>query len=99
VPLGLGLGGFLRKLGALDSRRTVVHINAGIAALACVWLFLGKRRVIRTKSRRRTICTSPSSARLVMVRLVWFQRRQRAVRQWLAASAFVVTHVGAAVAG
>jgi len=38
-----GLGGFLRNMGALDfAGGTVVHINAGIAALVCA-LVLGKR--------------------------------------------------------
>ena len=58
-----GIGGFLRNWGALDfAGGTVVHINAGIAALArrscsaSAW-------ASRTTSRRRTTCRSPSSAR------------------------------------
>jgi len=45
-----GTGGFLRRLGALDfAGGTVVHINAGMAALAAV-LILGKRQGFPGKS-------------------------------------------------
>ena len=43
-PLGVGHGGWLRNLGALDfAGGTVVHITAGISALVAA-LVIGKRR-------------------------------------------------------
>ena len=54
-----GVGGFIRQWGALDfAGGTVVHINAGMTALASA-LVLGAGRGIRKGSPRRTTCRLP----------------------------------------
>ena len=51
-----GDGGWLRKLGALDfAGGTVVHISAGVSALAAV-LVIGKRSGYGSTRCRRTTC-------------------------------------------
>jgi len=95
-----GVGGFLRKLGALDfAGGTVVHINAGIAALACV-LVLGKRQGYPHKiSPPHNLPFAVIGAALLWFGWFGFNAGSALSANGLAASAFVVTHVGAAVAG
>jgi ammonia channel protein AmtB len=72
-------GGFMFKWGALDfAGGTVVHINAGMAALAAA-LVLGKRV---GACRRRTAAPGHPGRRHAVVRLVRVQCRQRAGGGW-----------------
>ncbi len=89
-------GGFLANLGALDfAGGTVVHINAGIAALVGV-LFLG---------RRLTPNLLPSNLTLVVIGagLLWFgwfgfNAGSAVASNSLAAQAFINTNLATAVA-
>ena len=79
-----GDGGWLKNLGALDfAGGTVVHINAGIAALAAA-LVVGRRQGYR---QRHASLHSPQPAHdhpgggASVVRLVRVQRRQRPGRR------------------
>ena len=95
-----GMGGWLRTMGALDfAGGTVVHINAGIAALVTA-LYLGKRRNI-DKS-----IPAPHNMPFVVLgtALLWFgwfgfNSGSALAANGLAVSAFVVTNTAAAAAG
>jgi len=95
-----GVGGWLRKLGALDfAGGTVVHINAGIAALVTA-LVIGKRKNIE-----RSI-PAPHNMPFVVLgtALLWFgwfgfNAGSALAANGLAANAFVVTNTAAAAAG
>jgi len=95
-----GVGGFLRKLGALDfAGGTVVHINAGIAALATA-LFIGKRKNIEKS------IPAPHNMPFVILgtALLWFgwfgfNAGSALAANGLAVNAFVVTNTSAAAAG
>ena len=55
-------GGWLADMGALDfAGGTVVHVNAGVAALVAA-ICVGKRRTIRRRGCCRTTCRSRCSA-------------------------------------
>ncbi|HLE47498.1 MAG TPA: ammonium transporter [Candidatus Thermoplasmatota archaeon] len=92
-------GGFLAQLGALDfAGGTVVHLTAGVAALACV-LYVGRRRGFGTETMR------PNSLPITMLGagLLWFgwfgfNAGSALAAGPLAASAFAATHLGAAAA-
>ena len=92
--------GFLFKLGAVDfAGGTVVHINAGAAALACV-LVLGprlgfRREVIRPHSLPLTLL----GAGMLWFGWFGFNAGSAFAANGLAANAFVVTQIAAAVAG
>lgn len=89
-------GGFLAEMGALDfAGGTVVHINAGIAALVGV-LFLG---------RRKNVSLVPNNLTLVAIgaALLWFgwfgfNAGSAVASNGLAAQAFVNTNTATAVA-
>ncbi len=91
--------GWLLKLGALDfAGGTVVHINAGFAALVTA-LMIGKRRYVNGHG------TQPHSIPLVLIgaALLWvgwfgFNAGSGLASDGLAASAFLVTHVATAAA-
>jgi ammonium transporter, Amt family len=91
--------GWLYKLGALDfAGGTVVHINAGIAALVMA-LLIGKRRGINGNP------TTPHNIPFVVLGagLLWFgwfgfNAGSGLAADGLAGSAFLVTHVAAATA-
>ncbi|MCX7927781.1 MAG: ammonium transporter [Candidatus Omnitrophica bacterium] len=93
-----GLGGILRKMGALDfAGGTVVHINAGIAALICA-ILLGKRKP--------PLAAAPHNVPFVVLGtgLLWFgwfgfNSASALAANGLAANAFVVTNTAAAAAG
>ena len=72
-------GGWLAKMGALDfAGGTVVHVNAGVAALVAA-IVVGKRRdypVIVAAAAQRAV--HAARRRAAVVRLVRVQRRQRA---------------------
>ncbi|PIS33488.1 MAG: ammonia channel protein [Candidatus Omnitrophica bacterium CG08_land_8_20_14_0_20_41_16] len=95
-----GMGGWLRNLGALDfAGGTVVHINAGIAALVTA-LILGKR-VNLDKN-----VPAPHNMPFVVLGtgLLWFgwfgfNAGSALAANGLAVNAFVVTNTAAAAAG
>ncbi len=94
-----GSGGWLAKLGALDfAGGTVVHINAGISALALV-LLLGRRRGFPQEPME------PNNIPMVVLGagLLWFgwfgfNAGSALTSGGLAASAFVTTNTAAATA-
>jgi len=95
-----GVGGFLRKMGALDfAGGTVVHVNAGIAALvAC--LMLGKRKGYKGAAY------PPHNVPFILLGagLLWFgwfgfNSGSALAANGLAVNAFVVTNTAAAAAG
>jgi Amt family ammonium transporter len=94
-----GEGGWLLKLGALDfAGGTVVHINAGVSALALV-LLLGRRRGFPEQAME------PSNLPLVVLGagLLWFgwfgfNAGSALTAGGLASSAFVTTNISAAMA-
>lgn len=95
-----GIGGWLRKMGALDfAGGTVIHVNAGIAALVTA-LMIGKR-----KSAERSI-PAPHNMPFVVLgtALLWFgwfgfNAGSALSANGLAVNAFVVTNTAAAAAG
>ena len=92
-------GGWLGSLGALDfAGGTVVHINAGVSALALV-LLLGRRRGFPEQAME------PGNIPLVVLGagLLWFgwfgfNAGSALTAGGLASSAFVTTHISAAIA-
>ncbi len=94
-----GIGGWLARFGALDfAGGSVVHINAGISALALV-ILLGRRRGFPQERME------PNSIPLVIIgaALLWFgwfgfNAGSALTSGGLAASAFVATHVSGAAA-
>jgi Amt family ammonium transporter len=94
-----GVGGFLRNLGALDfAGGTVVHVTAGISALA-IALVIGKRKGYGKDNME------PSNLPIVVLGavLLWFgwfgfNGGSALAANGLAASAFVVTNTAAAAA-
>jgi Amt family ammonium transporter len=95
-----GSGGWLAKLGALDfAGGTVVHISAGISALALAWL-LGPRKGFLEKQ-----AMEPSNIPMVVLGagLLWFgwfgfNAGSALTSGGLASSAFVATNTSAAAA-
>ncbi|OIO38705.1 MAG: ammonia channel protein [Candidatus Omnitrophica bacterium CG1_02_46_14] len=95
-----GVGGFIRNWGVLDfAGGTVVHINAGIAALVTA-LVLGQRKGYPNK------ISPPHNLPLAVLGtgLLWFgwfgfNGGSALGANGLAVSAFVVTHIAAAAAG
>jgi Amt family ammonium transporter len=95
-----GVGGFLRNLGALDfAGGTVVHINAGIAALVTA-IVLGKRTNLE-----KNIPTPHNMPFVVLgTGLLWFgwfgfNGGSALAANGLAVNALVVTNTAAAAAG
>jgi Amt family ammonium transporter len=95
-----GVGGFLRKMGALDfAGGTVVHINAGVAALACA-LVLGRRLGYPGKSSPpHNLPFAVLGAALLWFGWFGFNAGSALSANGLAANAFVVTHIATAAAG
>ncbi len=95
-----GVGGFLRTMGALDfAGGTVVHINAGIAALVCA-LVLGKRQGSGDSiSPPHNLPFAVLGASLLWFGWFGFNAGSALAANGLAGNAFVVTHVAAATAG
>ena len=97
-----GVGGFLRNMGALDfAGGTVVHINAGIAALVFA-LMLGKRKNFDFARRPISPHNLPMTA--IGTGLLWFgwfgfNAGSALAASGLAVSAFVATNTAAASAG
>ncbi len=95
-----GVGGFLRKDGALDfAGGTVVHINAGIAALVTA-LVLGKRvGYPKHMSPPHNLPFAVLGAGMLWFGWFGFNGGSALGANGLAANAFVVTHIAAAMAG
>ena len=95
-----GIGGWIRELGALDfAGGTVVHINAGIAALMTA-IFIGKRNGTTNK----TILPHNLPFTILGTALLWFgwfgfNAGSALGANGLAVNAFVVTNTAAAAAG
>jgi Amt family ammonium transporter len=95
-----GVGGFLRKMGALDfAGGTVVHINAGIAALVAA-LVLGRRLGFPKKmSPPHNLPFAVMGASLLWFGWFGFNAGSALGANGLAGSAFLATHVATAAAG
>jgi len=95
-----GVGGFLRADGALDfAGGTVVHVNAGVAALAGA-LALGKRQGYPDKiSPPHNLPFAVLGAGLLWFGWFGFNGGSALGSGGLATNAFVVTQIGAASAG
>ncbi len=95
-----GVGGFLRGDGALDfAGGTVVHVNAGIAALAAA-LVLGRRKGFPTHiSPPHNLPFAVLGAGLLWFGWFGFNGGSALGSGGLATNAFVATHVAAATAG
>jgi ammonium transporter, Amt family len=95
-----GIGGWLRDLGALDfAGGTVVHINAGVAALTMA-ILLGKRKGYNHKP----IPPHNLPHTVLGTALLWFgwfgfNAGSALAANGLAVNAFVVTNTAAAAAG
>ena len=95
-----GIGGWIRELGALDfAGGTVVHINAGIAALMTA-IFIGKRNGTTNKA----ILPHNLPFTILGTALLWFgwfgfNAGSALGANGLAVNAFVVTNTAAAAAG
>jgi Amt family ammonium transporter len=95
-----GMGGFLRNLGALDfAGGTVVHINAGIAAIVTA-IIIGRRKNLDHH------LPAPHNLPFVVLgtALLWFgwfgfNAGSALAANGLAVNAFVVTNTAAAAAG
>jgi len=94
------VGGFIRNMGALDfAGGTVVHINAGIAALVCA-LVLGKRQGYPGKiSPPHNLPFAVLGAGFLWFGWFGFNAGSALGANSLAGSAFLATHVAAASAG
>lgn len=95
-----GVGGFIRKMGALDfAGGTVVHINAGVAALVAA-LVLGRRLGYPHKlPPPHNLPFAVMGAALLWFGWYGFNAGSALGANGLAANAFMVTHVASAVAG
>ncbi len=91
-------GGWLQEFGALDfAGGTVVHINAGMAALAAA-LVLGKRKGYPDTSPPHNLPFAILGAALLWFGWFGFNGGSALASDGLAVSAFVATHLGAAAA-
>ena len=95
-----GVGGFLRESGALDfAGGTVVHINAGMTALAAA-LILGKRQGYPNDiSPPHNLPLAVLGAALLWFGWFGFNAGSALSAGGLSISAFTVTHLAAAAAG
>ena len=97
-----GIGGWLRNLGTLDfAGGTVVHINAGIAALVTA-LVIGKRRGFNHRTRPIPPHNLPLT--VLGTALLWFgwfgfNAGSALAANGIAVNAFVVTNTAASAAG
>jgi Amt family ammonium transporter len=93
-----GVGGWLRDFGALDfAGGTVVHINAGMAALAAA-LVLGKRKGYPETSPPHNLPFAILGAALLWFGWFGFNAGSALTSGELSVSAFIATHMGAASA-
>lgn len=93
-----GMGGWLRNMGALDfAGGTVVHINAGIAALVAA-LFIGKRNNQKNATSPHNLPFSVLGAGLLWFGWFGFNAGSALGANGLAVNAFVTTNTAAAAA-
>lgn len=94
------VGGFIRNSGALDfAGGTVVHINAGIAALVCA-LVLGKRSGYPAKvSPPHNLPFAVLGASLLWLGWFGFNAGSALGAGSIAVNAFVTTHIATCAAG
>jgi ammonium transporter, Amt family len=93
-----GIGGWLRDFGALDfAGGTVVHINAGMAALAAA-LVMGKRKGYPETSPPHNLPFAILGAALLWFGWFGFNAGSALGSGGLSVSAFIATHMGAASA-
>jgi len=91
-------GGWLQEWGALDfAGGTVVHINAGMAALAAA-LILGRRKGYPDTGPPHNLPFAILGAALLWFGWFGFNGGSALASDGLAANAFVTTHLGAAAA-
>ncbi len=95
-----GSGGFMKEMGALDfAGGAVVHINAGMTALAAA-LILGKRRGYPSDiSPPHNLPFAILGAGLLWFGWFGFNAGSALKASGLAGNTFVVTHIAGAVAG
>jgi len=95
-----GVGGWLKELGALDfAGGTVVHINAGIAALGTA-LFIGKRKGYdKAPVPPHNLPHTVLGTALLWFGWFGFNAGSALAANGLAVNAFVVTNTAAATAG
>lgn len=95
-----GIGGFLKTSGALDfAGGTVVHINAGIAAIVAA-IVLGRRLGHPHKlSPPHNLPFAVLGAALLWFGWYGFNAGSALAANGLAGSAFIATHIATAVAG
>ncbi len=92
-----GMGGFVRNWGALDfAGGTVVHINAGVAALAAA-LVMGKR--VGSMSPPHNLPLAILGAGMLWFGWFGFNAGSALGANGIAANAFVTTHIATALAG
>jgi len=91
-------GGWLAKLGAIDfAGGTVIHISSGIAALVAA-IVLGKRKTFGTKDADpHNLTLTVLGAGLLWFGWFGFNAGSALAANGLAASAFIVTNVAAAM--
>ena len=91
-------GGWLFELGALDfAGGTVVHINAGVAAVVAAWL-VGKRRGVDRGVEPHNVPFVILGASILWFGWFGFNAGSGLAADGLAVSAFLVTNVAAAMA-
>jgi ammonium transporter, Amt family len=94
-----GVGGWLRNMGVLDfAGGTVVHINAGIAAIATA-LVIGRRNGYSTPIPPHNLPFTVLGAGLLWFGWFGFNAGSALSAGGLAVNAFVVTNTAAAAAG
>lgn len=95
-----GEGGFLRNMGALDfAGGTVVHINAGIAALTAALVLKKRIGYEKSISPPHNLPTAVLGAALLWFGWFGFNAGSALSANGLAGNAFVTTHVATAMAG
>src|SRR5207245_4992663 len=94
-----GVGGWIRKLGALDfAGGTVVHISSGVSALACA-LVIGKRRGYgKEHMAPHNLPMTVLGASMLWFGWFGFTAGSAVAAGALATSAFVVTNTATATA-
>ena len=94
-----GINGWIRNLGALDfAGGTVVHINAGISALAAA-LYMGKRRGLDTEAMPpHDLTMTVLGAALLWFGWFGFNAGSAVAANGLAVSAFIATNTATATA-
>ncbi|MFH1073760.1 MAG: ammonium transporter [Candidatus Firestonebacteria bacterium] len=94
-----GVGGWIRNLGALDfAGGTVVHVNAGVAALVSA-VYLGKRLNVGHAVPPHNLPFTVLGAGLLWFGWFGFNSGSALAANGIAVNAFVVTNTAAAAAG